>query len=141
MISRRLVDQFLLSAVKDCVLSQEFFHNTKEREIQFFRSGFVFVKDTHLGMPNFQVHGVQVNFSAKVKKQAPKNYIFPERNKKRNPTMQTIFLYENLTKKFYAGNYAKKLFYNFTKNLISSQPQIIDCSKLMWIKTHTMYTK
>ena len=55
--------------------------------------------------------------------------------------MQTIFLYENLTKKSCTGNYTKKLFNNFTKNLKSTQPQTTHCSKLMWIKTHTMYTK
>ena len=49
--------------------------------------------------------------------------------------MQTIFLCENL-------NYTKKLFNDFTKNLKSTQPQIIHCSKLMWINLrHTLYTQ
>ena len=55
--------------------------------------------------------------------------------------MQTIFLYEKLTKELLYQQLHHKIIQQFYKNLKSTQPQIIHCSKLMWIKTNTLCTQ
>ena len=55
--------------------------------------------------------------------------------------MQAIFLHENLTKNFVPAITPKNYSTSFTKNLKSTRSQTIHCSKLMWIKTHTIVHK